>query len=117
MRTRILPSDYEFLPVLPPVLLPVLSWRIQTLRSKVHNPPTAPKPRSEAGPLPLVRPCTAGGEVGLGHLDHQVKMVAHQAIGMDMSAGLLACLSQPFDEIMAVHIAQENNPRACPRDS
>ena len=34
VRTRILPSDYEFLPVLPPVLLPVLSWKLQTTKDR-----------------------------------------------------------------------------------
>jgi hypothetical protein len=37
-----------------------------------------------------------------------MKMVAHQAIGMDLPTGLLAGLSQGFEKVLAVHIINEN---------
>ena len=39
---------------------------------------------------------------------HQVKMVAHQAIGMHLEAGLLAGLRQGLEKILPVHVIQKN---------
>ena len=35
-------------------------------------------------------------------------MVAHQAAGMRLPAGVLARLSQGFDEVLAVHVVQKD---------
>ncbi len=50
----------------------------------------------------------AGNQIGPGRLDHQVEMVAHQTIRMDLPLGLAACLPQCGQEPLAVFIVEEN---------
>ncbi len=49
--------------------------------------------------------CHARSRYALSHCrtDHQVKMVAHQAVGMHRPVGLLAGLGQRFHECLRVH--------------
>ena len=54
------------------------------------------------------KPAHAGHPIRVGRLQHQMKMVAHQAIGMDLPFGLLAGLSQGLEKVQAVHIINEN---------
>src|SRR4026209_1667715 len=50
------------------------------------------------------QPFHPGDQIGLGRFGHQVKMIAHQTIGMDLPAGFLARLAQCFEEAVAVLI-------------
>jgi hypothetical protein len=53
-------------------------------------------------------PAHALHEIRVGCFQYQVKMVAHQAIRMHLPSRLLACLRQRFEEVLAVHIIDEN---------
>ena len=53
-------------------------------------------------------PFHAGDQVGLGRLDHQMKMVGHQAPGLEVPAGLLTGLAQGLQEEFAVLIVLED---------
>ena len=53
-------------------------------------------------------PFHAGDQVGLGRLDHQMKMIGHQAPGMDVPAGLLTGLVQGLQEEFAVPVVLED---------
>jgi hypothetical protein len=46
--------------------------------------------------------------VVIGRFHHQVKVVSHEAIRADLSAGLLASLLQGFEEVLAIHIMNKN---------
>ncbi len=45
------------------------------------------------------KPAHAGDNIRVGRLSHQVKMVAHQAIGMHLETGLLDPRSEGFDTL------------------
>ena len=47
-------------------------------------------------------------QVGVGGFDHQMVMVAHQAKGMHLPIRLLTGLGQGLDEVMPVHVVQED---------
>jgi len=50
------------------------------------------------------QPMHAIGQIRMRGFDHQVKMIAHQTIGMHLPIGLLARLGQCLEEILPVHI-------------
>jgi hypothetical protein len=54
------------------------------------------------------KPLHAGGEVGLRGFDYQMKMVGHEAKGVDLPAGLGAGLPKGFQEERAVLVGFEN---------
>ena len=53
-------------------------------------------------------PLHACHQVGFGRLHHQVKVVAHQAIGMHLPAGFLAGLAQSGEKARAVLLVAKN---------
>ena len=53
------------------------------------------------------QPAHSGHQIAFRRLDHQVKMVFHQAKGMNLKTGLLAGLGQGLEEVMAIAIIPE----------
>jgi hypothetical protein len=49
-----------------------------------------------------------GGEIGAGCFDHEMKMIGHQAIGMNLPAGLLARVAEGLQEQPPVFVGWEN---------
>lgn len=47
-------------------------------------------------------------EVGVRRLHHEMEMIRHEAIGMDLKPRFLASLGQRLEEVVAIHIIQEN---------
>ena len=58
----------------------------------------------EAPRVSAQKPFHAYHEVGLGRLDHEVKMVAHQTIHMHLPAGFEASLRQRFKKAPAINV-------------
>ena len=62
--------------------------------------------------VPMIEPNGVGAqqpahpvhEIGVGCFNHQVEMIAHQAIGMDLETGFRAGFGQRFEEIVAINI-------------
>jgi len=62
--------------------------------------------------LPMVQPDRVAAQepahprhqVGVGRLDHQVKVVAHQTIRMYLKTGLLARFRQGLKKILPIHV-------------
>src|SRR5437879_5643962 len=53
-------------------------------------------------------PFHAGHQVGLGSLNDQMKMISHQAPGMDLPIGLGASLCERLQKQLPIFIAAEN---------
>ena len=51
-------------------------------------------------------PAHAIDQIGFGRFNDEVKMVAHEAIGMHLPAGLQAGFSECLEEILAVNIVE-----------
>src|ERR1039458_1857633 len=54
------------------------------------------------------KPTHPNYQVGIGRFQYQVEVVSHQAIRMDLPAGLLASLGQGFEEVLAIDIINKN---------
>ena len=54
------------------------------------------------------KPFHARNQVRLGRFDYQVKMIRHEAIGMNLPAGLAAHLAQGLDNPLAVGVVVED---------
>ena len=54
------------------------------------------------------KPFHAGHEVGLRRLDHEMKMIRHQAECVDLPAGLGAYVRQRLEKRLAIQIVSEN---------
>ena len=54
------------------------------------------------------QPLHPGNQVGLGGLDHQVKVVGHQAERVHLPVGLGTALAQGFQETLPVSIVLED---------
>ena len=54
------------------------------------------------------KPFHAGDQVGLGRFDHEMKMIVHQAIGVDLPTGLGAGFGQGGQEQLPVSVVQED---------
>src|SRR5438093_4956783 len=54
------------------------------------------------------KPFHARNQVRLGRLEHQVKMIRHEAIGMNLPARLAARLAQGLDNPLAVVVVVED---------
>src|SRR5437899_97965 len=55
-----------------------------------------------------LQPGHSRNQIAVGSFQHDVIMIAHEAIGMNLPPGLFARFGQRLNEVMAVHIAQEN---------
>ena len=53
-------------------------------------------------------PAHALNEVGFGRFHDEMKMVGHEAVSVDLPGGFMAGLSEGFEEILAIHIIEEN---------
>ena len=55
-----------------------------------------------------LQPGHAGHQIGIGRFQHQMIMIAHQAIGVNLPVRFLARFGQRLEEILPVHIVQED---------
>ena len=62
----------------------------------------------EARSVRAQQPFHAGDQVGLRCFDHQVKVVGHETVGMDLPTGLLAGLAQGGEKALAVLVIRVN---------
>jgi hypothetical protein len=62
----------------------------------------------EANGVGAQEPAHALHEIGVWRLDDSVKVVGHEAIGMDLKAGFFAGFGKGLEEIVTVHILEEN---------
>jgi len=73
-------------------------------------------PFMAAAPVPMVEPVGIGAQqpahalhqVGVRRLHHQMKMISHQTISVDLEAGFLTRLGQGLEEIVAVPLIQKD---------
>ena len=65
-------------------------------------------PLVEAAGINAQKPFHPGDQIRLGRLDHQMKMIRHEDIGVDLPAGLGAHLDQGLDKALAVRIVEED---------
>ena len=61
-------------------------------------------PTIEAQCVTAQQPAHPRHQVALWRLDHQMKVVAHEAIGVNLKPGLGAGFRQRFEEVVAIHI-------------
>ncbi len=69
-----------------------------------------PVPVIEPDSVDALQPGHSGYQIRAGGFQHQVVMIAHEAIGLDLPVGLLRGLGQSFEEIVPVDIIQKNVP-------
>ena len=62
----------------------------------------------EATGVGAQQPFHAGDEIGLGCLDDEMKMVRHEAAGMDLPTGLDAGFGEGVKEPLAIGVVAEN---------
>src|SRR5450759_407260 len=73
-----------------------------------ENVPAELVPVIQTNGVSAQQPSHPRHQVGVRRLDHQMKMIAHEAIRVDLKAGFLAGLRQSLEEILSIHIVQEN---------
>ena len=61
-------------------------------------------PPVETAGVSAQKPLHACDQIGLGRLDHEMKMIRHEHIGVNLPAGLGACLAQGLDEPPPVRV-------------
>jgi len=71
-------------------------------------------PVVESNRVGAQQPPHSRDKVGLGCLDHQVEVIAHQAIGMHLEPRFLARLRQGLEEILPVNVILEGVLPAIP---
>src|SRR5437868_3824995 len=52
------------------------------------------------------QPAHSSDQIGIRCFEDQVKMVAHEAVGVDFKTSLLAGFSQGFEEVLAIHLIE-----------
>ena len=62
----------------------------------------------EAAGVGAQEPFRAGNKVATGRLDDQMKMIGHEAPGVELPAGLLAGFIEGFQEELAIPVCLEN---------
>jgi hypothetical protein len=55
-----------------------------------------------------LQPAHSGHQVAPGSFHHQMVMIVHQAVGVDLETGLLAGFGQSLEKILTIHVIQEN---------
>ncbi len=65
-------------------------------------------PPVEAAGVGAQKPFHPGDQIRLRRLDHEVKMIRYEDVGVNLPAGLGASLGKSFNEAMAVHIVLED---------
>ena len=53
-------------------------------------------------------PAHSGHEIGIRSFEHQMKMIPHQAIGMDLKAGFQACFCERFQKVLPVDVVMKD---------
>ena len=62
----------------------------------------------EATRVSAQQPFHSGDPIGLRRLDHPIKMIRHEDIGVNLPVRLGANLAQRFDEALAIRIIHED---------
>ncbi len=62
----------------------------------------------EAARVSAEQPLHPGDQVGLRRLDHHMKMIWHEDIGVNLPARLGASLAQRLDEALAIRVIHED---------
>ena len=75
-----------------------------------ENMPKSLVPGIESQRIGTQQPTHARHQIPVGRLNHQVKMIAHQTVGMNLKTALLARLRQRLDKFLPVHIRFKNLP-------
>jgi hypothetical protein len=88
--------------LMKPTILPIDS--LPVVKDKSSQSPSLPKPNG----VGALQPAHTGHQIGLGRFQYQMVMIAHQAISMHLPAGFLAGFRQSFNEILPVHVVQED---------
>src|SRR6185503_5470212 len=70
--------------------------------------PESPVPPVEPCGVCAQKPLHSSHQIGLGRFRHQMKMIAHQTIGMDLPFSLQAGLGQCFKEPFPIRVILEN---------
>src|ERR1035437_8420646 len=73
-----------------------------------ENMPTELVPMIQTNGESAQQPSHPRDQVCVRRLDDQMKMIAHEAIRVDLKAGFLAGFRQGLEEILSIHIVQEN---------
>src|ERR1044071_9301611 len=55
-----------------------------------------------------LQPSHAGDQIGVGGFQHQVVVIAHEAIRVNLPTGLLTSFGQRLEEVVSIHVIQEN---------
>ena len=74
-------------------------------------------PPVEAAGVSAQQPFHPGDQIGPGCLDHQMKMVRHEDIGVKLPARLGASLGERLDETPAIPLVARRSAHAGRRDS
>ena len=73
--------------------------------------PESPVPPVEPRGVSAQEPLHSGHQIGLRRFRHQMKMIAHQTIGMDLPGSLEAGFGQCFKEPFPIRVILENRLR------
>jgi hypothetical protein len=65
-------------------------------------------PGLEADRVGAQQPCHASHQVGLGGCNHQMEVIGHEAISVNLKTSLLARFCQSLEEILPIHIIEED---------
>ncbi len=74
-------------------------------------------PPVESRRVSTQKPFHAGDRIALRRLDHQVKIIGHEDVSIDLPVGLAASLANGFDEALAIRIVLDDRIGAGRRDS
>src|SRR5208283_2220424 len=80
----------------------------QRLVTSAEQMPEELMPAIEPSRVSAEEPFHARHQVWLRCLGHQVKVISHQAIGVDLPAGLFTCLAQRAKESLAILVIKED---------
>ena len=81
----------------------------QRLVASAEQVPEEFVPTVEAGRVRAQEPLHARNQVGLRRLHHQMKMIRHEHVGVDLPPGLGASISQRLDEPLPILVILENS--------
>ena len=70
--------------------------------------PRHPVPTIESRGVSAKEPLHADDEIGLRRFHDEVKMIRHQAIGMNLPTGFAANILQRLDKTLAITVVVEN---------
>ena len=91
----------------PQIAIAAALHQLRLVASAEHMPKLL-VPVIEPDGIGALQPGHPGDQVCVGGFQHQMIVVAHQAIGMHLPAGLLARLGEGFYKIVTVHVIEED---------